>query len=165
MKLREEFIQKCLADFHYELTREQMEQDWFLDKKNPYYKEKDCYIFRTADKCWMEIATKDLDSAFTEPFVAPEKKPKNGFDRLKVKYAKLKAEKEEIERRAKDSDETIRQQGTKISTLTADLANAQGEAREYRNKFEEAVRRMGGFRRFIYGYNIPQFTDEDRWHD
>lgn len=94
-----------------------------------------------------------------------EKKPKNGFDRLKVKYAKLKAEKEEIERRAKDSDETIRQQGTKISSLTADLANAQGEAREYRNKFEEAVRRMGGFRRFIYGYSIPQFTNEDHWHD
>lgn len=125
-----------------------------------------------------------------------EKKPKNGFDRLKVKYAKLKAEKEELEKKLADKpnykglweeemskyeqlaskhkqlriecgekDETIRKQGTKISTLTADLANAQGEAREYRNKFEEAVRRMGGFRRFIYGYNIPQFTDEDRWHD
>lgn len=65
----------------------------------------------------------------------------------------------------KEHEETIRKQGTKISTLTADLANAQGEAREYRNKFEEAVRRMGGFRRFIYGYNIPPFTDEDHWHD
>ena len=63
------------------------------------------------------------------------------------------------------AEDLIRKQGTKISTLTADLANAQGEAREYRNKFEEAVRRMGGFRRFIYGYSIPQFTDEDHWHD
>lgn len=98
MKLREEFIQKCLADFHYELTREQMEQDWFLDKKNPYYREKDCYIFRTADNCWMEIATKDLDSAFTEPFVigdalATEKKKKhNGGYYLKEKIAKLENE-------------------------------------------------------------------------
>jgi chromosome segregation ATPase len=139
-----------------------------------------------------------------------EKKPNGGYSRLKVKYAKLKAEHEtlvkaveeefvsqdsyrsvkadnvELESKLKkvdadivrlertisernkeirEKDETIRQQGTKISTLTADLANAQGEAREYRNKFEEAVRRMGGFRRFIYCYNRPQFTDEDRWHD
>ena len=156
-----------------------------------------------------------------------EKKPNGGYSRLKVKYAKLKAEKETLEakiaelegkakaeaknaelqkekeilvqtaqdnycRVEKERDEwkakyehvrnatlidnginskiselqaTIEKQGTKISTLTADLANAQGEAREYRNKFEEAVRRMGGFRRFIYGYNIPQFTDEDHWHD
>lgn len=112
-----------------------------------------------------------------------EKKPKNGFDRLKIKYAKLKAEKEALEAKItelegkanaateqhskdiREKDETIRQQGTKISTLTADLANAQGEAREYRNKFEEAVRRMGWLRRFIYGYNFPQFTDEDHWHN
>lgn len=94
-----------------------------------------------------------------------EKKPKNGFDRLKVKYAKLKEEKEEVERRAKDSDENIRKQGTKISELSGDLANAQSEAREYRSKFEEAVRRMGWLRRFVYGYNFPQFTDEDHWHD
>lgn len=94
-----------------------------------------------------------------------EKKPKNGFDRLKVKYAKLKEEKEEVERRAKDSDEIIRKQGTKISNLTADLANAQSEAREYRSKFEEAVRRMGWLRRLWYGYDIPQFTNEDHWHD
>lgn len=93
------------------------------------------------------------------------KKPKNGFDRLKVKYAKLKEEKEEVERRAKDSDETIRKQGTKISELSGDLANAQSEAREYRSKFEEAVRRMGWLRRLWYGYNIPQFTNEDHWHD
>lgn len=102
MKLREEFIQKCLADFHYELTREQMEQDWFLDKKNPYYKEKDCYIFRTADNCWMEIATKDLDSAFTEPFIVcdgratEKKKHKGGYELLKEKYAALEKERDKL---------------------------------------------------------------------
>ena len=102
MKLREEFIQKCLADFHYELTREQMEQDWFLDKKNPYYKEKDCYIFRTANNCRMEIATKDLDSAFTEPFIVcdgratEKKKHKGGYELLKEKYAKLEKERDKL---------------------------------------------------------------------
>lgn len=112
-----------------------------------------------------------IEGGFSDSFPAEnltlvtEKKPKNGFDRLKVKYAKLKAEKEEVERRAKDSDETIRKQGTKISNLTADLANAQSEAREYRSKFEEAVRRMGWLRRWWYGYDRPQFTDEDHWHD
>lgn len=94
-----------------------------------------------------------------------EKKPKNGFDRLKVKYAKLKEEKEEVERREKDSDETIRKQGKKISELSGDLANAQSEAREYRSKFEKAVRRMGWLRRLLYGYDIPQFTNEDHWHN
>lgn len=126
-----------------------------------------------------------------------EKKPKNGFDRLKKKYAMLlETHKEEMakgreqlsqmeaernnahsfaqkwrqeslkkQEELQTAEETIRKQGTKISTLTADLANARGEAREYRNKFEEAVRRMGWLRRWWYGYSIPQFTDEDHWHD
>ena len=81
-----------------------MEQDWFLDKKNPYYKEKDCYIFRTANKCWMEIATKDLDSAFTEPFVigdalaTEKKKHKSGFALLKEKLAKAEAKNAELQK-------------------------------------------------------------------
>ena len=115
-----------------------------------------------------------------------EKKPNGGYSRLKVKYAKLKAEndtlkdlktaadkfadewkrrydkkKEELE----TAEDTINKQASKISELSGDLANAQSEAREYRSKFEEAVRRMGWLRRFIYGYNFPQFTDEDHWHD
>lgn len=115
-----------------------------------------------------------------------EKKPKNGFDRLKVKYAKLKEEndtlkdlktaadkfadewkrrydkkKEELE----TAEATINKQASKISELSGDLANTQSEAREYRSKFEEAVRRMGWLRRLWYGYDIPQFTNEDHWHD
>ena len=111
-----------------------------------------------------------------ETEIKKRKHRKGGTDYAKEKLAKAEAKIKELEGQLElkrkvynkelgEKNETIRKQGTKISTLTADLANAQGEAREYRNKFEEAVRRMGGFRRFIYGYNIPQFTDEDRWHD
>lgn len=128
-----------------------------------------------------------------ETEIKKRKHRKGGTDYAKEKLAKAEAEKAKLQNqlaqalsernnysaqldRAKNEihnlkidcngkQSTIEKQGTKISTLTADLANAQGEAREYRNKFEEAVRRMGGFRRFIYGYNIPQFTDEDHWHD
>ena len=61
--------------------------------------------------------------------------------------------------------ETIRQQGIKISELTDEIANLRGTARDYRCQFEEAVRRMGWLRRWWYGYDRPQFTDEDHWHD
>lgn len=63
MKLTNEFIEKFLADFHYELTREQLEQDWVFDKK-PFYKEKNAWCFRAPDKCWIEIDANDVESAF-----------------------------------------------------------------------------------------------------
>ena len=63
MELKKEYIEKYLADFHYELTREQLEQEWFLDKK-PYYKEKDCWCFHAKDGSWLEVANGDVLDAF-----------------------------------------------------------------------------------------------------
>lgn len=63
MKLTEKYIEKYLADFHYELTREQLEQDWVLDDK-PYYKAKDCFCFHAADKCWLEVSRTEIAEAF-----------------------------------------------------------------------------------------------------
>lgn len=63
MKLTKEFIDKYLNDFHYELTREQLEQEWRLDKK-PYYKEKDCFTFHAKDGCWLEVSRTDMPKAF-----------------------------------------------------------------------------------------------------
>lgn len=115
-----------------------------------------------------------------------EKKPNGGYSRLKVKYAKLKAEndtlkdlktaadkfadewkrrydkkKEELE----TAEATISKQGSKISQLSAELNDAVGEIYSTTRQRDEAVRRMGWLRRWWYGYNIPQFTDEDSWHD
>lgn len=63
MKLKKEYIEKYLADFHYELTREQLEQEWFLDEK-PYYKEKDCWCFHAKDGSWLEVDNNDVMDAF-----------------------------------------------------------------------------------------------------
>lgn len=63
MKLTEKYINKYLADFHYELTREQLEQDWILDDE-PYYKAKDCFCFHTADKYWLEVGRTEIAEAF-----------------------------------------------------------------------------------------------------
>jgi hypothetical protein len=63
MKLTEKYIKKYLADFHYELTREQLEQDWEFDK-DPYYKEKDCWKLHSEDRCWLEVANCDIFKAF-----------------------------------------------------------------------------------------------------
>lgn len=63
MKLTEKYIKKYLANFHYELTREQLEQDWEFDK-DPYYKEKDCWKFHAEDGCWLEVANCDIFEAF-----------------------------------------------------------------------------------------------------
>lgn len=88
---------------------------------------------------------------------------------LESQLANVKEEarrtKYELEKKNKEQEETIRKQGTKISELTGDLANAQSAAREYRRKFEEAVHRMGWLRRLWYKYDRPQFTDEDTWHN
>lgn len=112
-----------------------------------------------------------------------EKKPKNGFDRLKIKYTKLKAEKEDLQAKltelenkvkaaAEDHNKDIREkesdlskQSAKIQGYEEDLANAQSAAREYRRQAEEAIRRMGWLRRLWYGYNIPKFSDDDQWND
>lgn len=118
-----------------------------------------------------------------ETDIKKRKHRKGGTDYAKEKLAKSEAKvmtlesqlanskeearrtKYELEKKIKEHDETIRKQGTKISELSGDLANAKSEAREYRSKFEEAVRRMGWLRRWWYGYDRPQFTDEDYWHD
>lgn len=63
MKLKKEYIEKYLADFHYELTREQLEQDWRFDKR-PYYKEKDCWCFHAEDGSWLEVDNCDIFEAF-----------------------------------------------------------------------------------------------------
>lgn len=78
---------------------------------------------------------------------------------------KVQDNRDEWKKDAEAKQTIIEKQGTKISQLSGDLSNAQSEAREYRSKFEEAVRRMGWLRRLWYGYDIPQFTNEDHWHD
>lgn len=65
MKLKKEYVEKYLADFHYELTREQLEQEWLLDKK-PYYKEKDCWCFHAKDGSWLEVDSADVMDAFED---------------------------------------------------------------------------------------------------
>ena len=111
-----------------------------------------------------------------ETEIKKRKHRKGGTDYAKEKLAKAEAKIKELEEQLElkrrvynknlnEKSETIRKQGTKISDLSGELTNAKGLARDYRRQFEEAVRRMGGFRRFIYGYNFPQFTDEDHWHD
>ena len=63
MKLKKEYVEKYLADFHYELTREQLEQDWRFDKE-PYYREKDCWCFHAEDGSWLEVGNCDIFDAF-----------------------------------------------------------------------------------------------------
>lgn len=98
------------------------------------------------------------------------------YAELKEKYGELRLQvdcpskswkgiAEARQKKINEQAEIIRQQGIKISELSGDLANAQSEAREYRSKFEKAVRRMGWLRRWWYEYDRPQFTDEDHWHD
>lgn len=65
MKLKKEYVEKYLADFHYELTQEQLEQEWLLDKK-PYYKEKDCWCFHAEDGSWLEVDSTDVMDAFED---------------------------------------------------------------------------------------------------
>ena len=65
MKLKKEYVEKYLADFHYELTRGQLEQEWLLDKK-PYYKEKDCWCFHAEDGSWLEVDSADVMDAFED---------------------------------------------------------------------------------------------------
>jgi len=84
---------------------------------------------------------------------------------LEEKYGKMIKDRTEISETIREKAETIRKQATKISELTAEIANLRGTARDYRHKFEEAVRRMGWLRRWWYEYDRPQFTDEDHWHD
>lgn len=63
MKLKEEYIKKYLSDFHYELTREQLEQEWKFDK-HPYYCEKDCWCLHAKDGSWIEVSNRDIFDAF-----------------------------------------------------------------------------------------------------
>ena len=118
--------------------------------------------------------------------MADEKKHKSGFALLKEKLAKAEAEKTKLQdlktaadkfaeewknryfkkkEELTEAENTIVKQSTKISQLSGDLSNAQSDARDYRRKYEEAVSRMGWLRRMWYGYNGPQFTDEDHWNE
>ena len=111
-----------------------------------------------------------------ETEIKKRKHRKGGTDYAKEKLAKAETKIKELEEQLElkrrvynknlnEKEDTIRKQGSKISELSGDLVNAQSEAREYRSKFEEAVRRMGWLRRWWYEYDRPQFTDEDHWHD
>ena len=88
---------------------------------------------------------------------------------LEDKYEKLRKElnrtTQDGHKQYNEQQESIHKQAAKISELTAEIANLRGTARDYRCKFEEAVRRMGWLRRWWYEYDRPQFTDEDHWHD
>jgi hypothetical protein len=63
MKLKEKYIKKCLSNFHYELTREQLEQEWEFDK-HPYYCEKECWCLHAKDGSWIEVSNRDIFDAF-----------------------------------------------------------------------------------------------------
>lgn len=96
-----------------------------------------------------------------------EKKPNGGYSRLKVKYAKLKAEKEtmeakiaELEGKAKaaaeahskeirEKEETISKQATKIKNLSNDLSNAQAASENYRIKYETALAHVPFWRKWF----------------
>ena len=65
MKLREKYVEKYLANFHYELTRDQLEQEWLMDKK-PYNKAKDCWNFHSENGCWLEVPDREIDKAFKD---------------------------------------------------------------------------------------------------
>lgn len=65
MKLKEKYIELYLADFHYELTREQLEQEWRFDSPS-YYEEKDCWRLRAKDGCWLEVSNRDIYDAFED---------------------------------------------------------------------------------------------------
>lgn len=109
-----------------------------------------------------KLAKAEAEKAKLQEQLAQALSERNNYsaqlDRAKTEIHNLK-----IDCNGKQS--TIEKQGSKISELSGDLANAQSEAREYRSKFEEAVRRMGWLRRWWYEYDRPQFTDEDHWHD
>jgi hypothetical protein len=59
MKLTDEIIKTFLDDFKYELTKEQLEQEWFVDTEKPYTLIKDCINLRSKDNCWLELSVKD----------------------------------------------------------------------------------------------------------
>ena len=70
MKLKENYIVKYLTSFRYELSREQLEQEWEFDTV-PYYREKDCWCFHAEDGSWLEVPNLDLVKAFNGPLDLP----------------------------------------------------------------------------------------------
>lgn len=59
MKLSSEIINKCLKNFKYGLTKEQLEQEWFIDTENPYTPILNCINLRSKNNCWLELPVKD----------------------------------------------------------------------------------------------------------
>lgn len=102
-------------------------------------------------------------------------KPTGGYDRLKIKYAELqekfnKLDKQHTEsakhaialhERAEDQQKIIEQQGSRISELTAELANAKSDINEYKRQRDKAVECMGPMRRLWYGFNTPEFNEDE----
>lgn len=59
MKLTSEIIEKILNDFKYVLTKEQLEQEWFIDTEKPYTLIKHCINLRSKNNCWLELPIND----------------------------------------------------------------------------------------------------------
>lgn len=59
MKLTSEIIDTFLNDSKYELTKEQLEQEWFIDTQKPFTFIKDCINLRSKDNCWLELSVND----------------------------------------------------------------------------------------------------------
>lgn len=59
MKLTSDIIDKCLKNFRYELTKEQLEQEWFIDTKNPFTPALNCINLHSKDNCWLELPVND----------------------------------------------------------------------------------------------------------
>lgn len=59
MKLTSDIIDKCLKNFRYELTKEQLEQEWFIDTSKPYTLLTNCINLRSKDGCYLELSVND----------------------------------------------------------------------------------------------------------
>lgn len=68
----------------------------------------------------------------------------------KVELHNAKADLIKSDKKIKEYDETIRKQGTTISTLTAEKANLEGDVRYYRAEADKYWHCMGFFRRWLY---------------
>lgn len=71
-------------------------------------------------------------------------------DNTKVELHNAKADLIKSDKKIKELEETIRQQGTTISTLTAEKANLEGDVRYYRTEADKYLHRMGWLRRWLY---------------
>lgn len=59
MKLTSDIIDKCLKNFNYGLTKEQLEQEWFIDTSKPYTLLTNCINLRSEDNRCLELTVND----------------------------------------------------------------------------------------------------------